>query len=80
MAASTLSFCRTDPRASPAALVAAWLIDAIAGGAKVELARSETEFITLDVGAGGAHGPVRQLAGSALAEARFAGWELATDG
>lgn len=77
--ASTVRFCRTDPGANPAALVAAWLIDALAGHVGIELSCSNPEIILLDVASPEARGSVRQIANTALEEARFAGWVLACE-
>lgn len=76
---STVRFCRIDPAASPAALVAAWLLDALSGTASIELSCSGAEFIMLDVEPTEAGLPVRLMVNTALAEARFAGWQLACD-
>lgn len=75
MAAATVRFCRTDPAASPPALVAAWLMDALGGPDSVRLSCSEAELIQFEVTEDG-RPPVRSLALSALSEARFAGWEV----
>ncbi len=80
MTASTVRFFKTDPGARPAALVATWLIDALAGAtAGVRLSCSNTELIMLDVRTSEAHLPIHQLLMTALAEARFAGWELSRE-
>ncbi|MDQ2836367.1 MAG: hypothetical protein M3Y89_02975 [Actinomycetota bacterium] len=75
----TVRFCRTDPGASPAALVAAWLIDALAGQVGIELSCSNPEIILLGVASPEARGSVRQIVHATLEEARFAGWELACE-
>ncbi|MGI8665742.1 MAG: hypothetical protein ACR2N4_06910 [Jatrophihabitans sp.] len=79
MTASTVRFCRTDPGASPAALVAAWLIDALAGCHLIGLSCADPELIQLDIGSPEAQLPIRRLFDTALTEARFAGWELACE-
>ncbi len=75
----TVGFRRTDPRASPAALVAAWLMDALGGTASIELSRSEEEIILLGIEPPEAQLPVRRIVRTALAEERFAGCEVARE-
>jgi hypothetical protein len=67
---------RTNPGANPAVLVAAWLLDELRGAGSVQLWSSNSEHILLAVCPSEARTPVRLMAGAALAEARFAGWEL----
>lgn len=76
MTASTVRFNRIDPDASPSALVAAWLVDALAATNSVRLSQSDVEWILLEVNESDVRGPVRNLVRSALAEPRFAGWEV----
>ena len=76
MTASTVRFSRIDPEASPSALVAAWLMDALSGTNSVRLSQSDAEWILLEVNEPDVPGPVRTLVRSALAEPRFAGWEV----
>ncbi len=76
MTASTVRFSRIDPAASPSALVAAWLMDALGATNSVRLSKSGVEWILLEVNEMDVRGPVRTLVRSALAEPRFAGWEI----
>ena len=76
MAASLVRFRRTDPAANPAALVAAWLIDALACDSGVRLQSSDAECIMLDVWPARRQVSIRELIGSALSEPRFAGWQV----
>ncbi|HTZ43739.1 MAG TPA: hypothetical protein VMB79_07730 [Jatrophihabitans sp.] len=76
MAASIVRFRRVDPAANPAALVAAWLIDALAADSGVRLQSSDAECIMLDVSPAPRQASVRELVGTALAEPRFAGWQV----
>jgi len=74
--ASIVRCWRADPAGSPAALVAAWLIDAMAGVEGVRLRFADTDFVVLDVAAPHLLGGIRDLLDRALAEPRFAGWQV----
>ena len=76
MSASTVCLCRTHAAANPAALVAAWLIDALAGIDAVCLTLSMTELIRFDIDPVEMQEPVTDIIRSALAEPRFAGWQV----
>lgn len=77
--ALTVRCRKTDPRASPAALVAAWLFDALNGLQNIGLTWSDAELVLTDDSTAETSGPVRSLVDTTLAEARFAGWELACE-
>lgn len=66
---------RADPAGSPAALVAAWLIDAMAEVDGVRLRCADAESVVLDVAPDRQHG-IRDVLDRALAEPRFAGWQV----
>lgn len=76
MTASTVRLFRTAPAAAPAALVAAWLIDALAGIDSVCLSSSKTEQIRFVVDPVEMQEPVIDIIKSTLAEPRFAGWQV----
>jgi hypothetical protein len=66
---------RADPVSSSAALVAAWLIDALAGVDGVRLRCANAERVMLDV-AGPNLQAIRDVLDRTLAEPRFAGWQV----
>ncbi|MFL6161583.1 MAG: hypothetical protein ACJ74U_05085 [Jatrophihabitantaceae bacterium] len=66
---------RTDPAGSSAALVAAWLIDAMAG-IDVRLNCADAESVVLDVAPAQGLPVIRAVLDRALAEPRFAGWQV----
>jgi hypothetical protein len=72
--ASIVRCWRVDPAGSPAALVAAWLIDVMAGIEEVRLRSADQDSVVLDV----THllPGTRDLLDRAFAEPRFAGWQL----
>jgi hypothetical protein len=72
----TVRLCRTEPEANPAALVAAWLVDALAGAGTVCLTLSMTELIRFDIDPIQTQEPVIDIIRAALAEPRFAGWQV----
>jgi hypothetical protein len=74
--ASIVRCWRADPAGCSAALVAAWLIDALAGEEGVRLRFADTDFVALDVAAPQLPDRVRDLLDRALAEPRFAGWKV----
>ena len=67
---------RVDPGGSSAALVAAWLIDAMAGVDGVRLRSADTDSVVLDVSAPHLVRGIRDKVDRALAEPRFAGWQM----
>jgi len=77
--ASTVRLCRTESAANPAALVAAWLIDALAGTDAVCLTMSRTELIRFDIDPVESQPEVSDIIRSALTEPRFAGWQVLAD-
>ncbi len=74
--ASIVRCWRVDPEGSPAALVAAWLIDVLASLDGVRLNSAEAESVVLDVGPSQCPAKIRDVIEEALAEPRFAGWQL----
>lgn len=74
--ASIIRCRRADPGGSPAALVAAWLIDAMAGIDGVRLHSAEQDSVALDVSAALLLSAIWDVLDRALAEPRFAGWQL----
>jgi hypothetical protein len=74
--ASVVRCWRTDPAGSPAALVAAWLIDAMAGIEGVQLSCADGESVVLAVAPAPGVSAVRDVLTQALAEPRFAGWQV----
>ena len=76
--ASIVRCWRADPGGSSAALVAAWLIDAMSGVEGVRLRFADTDFVVLDVAAPQLLGGIRELLDRALAEPRVAGWQVLT--
>lgn len=73
--ASIVRCWRAGPSGSSAALVAAWLIDAMAGMEGVRLRSADTEFVVLDVAPDLLAG-VREALDRTLAEPRFTGWQV----
>jgi hypothetical protein len=67
---------RTDPAGSSAALVAAWLIDATAGIEGVRLSCADGESVVLAVAPAQGVSAIRDVLTRALAEPRFAGWQV----
>jgi hypothetical protein len=67
---------RTDPGGSSAALVAAWLIDAMVGLEGVRLHSAALGTVELGVSEPRLLPTTRDALGRALAEPRFAGWQL----
>jgi len=74
--ASIVRCWRADPAGSPAPLVAARLIDAMAGVEGVWLRFADTDIVVLDVAAPDLLGSIRELVDRALTEPRFAGWQV----
>lgn len=74
--ASIVRCWRADPAGCSAALVAAWLIDAMAGIDGVRFRRTETDFVVLDV-APHCLCDIRIVLVRTLAEPRFLGWQVA---
>jgi hypothetical protein len=67
---------RTNPAGSSAALVAAWLIDAMAGIEGVRLTCTDSESVVLAVASTQGVPVIRDVLTHALAEPRFAGWQV----
>jgi hypothetical protein len=67
---------RTDPASSSAAMVAAWLIDVLAGVEGVRLSCAGTESVVLGVDPSQCVEKIREVLDRALAEPRFTGWQL----
>jgi len=74
--ASIVRCWRADPGGSSAALVAAWLIDVLAGLEGVRLNSTQAESVVLDVGPPQCLAKIRDVIDEALTEPRFAGWQL----
>lgn len=73
--ASIVRCWRAGPSGSSAALVAAWLVDAMAGVEGVRLRSADTEYVVLDV-APDLLPCIREVLDRALAEPRFTGWQV----
>lgn len=67
---------RADPTGSSAALVAAWLIDAMAGIDGVRLRSADHDSVVLDVSETQLLPATREVLDRALAEPRFSGWQI----
>ena len=74
--ASVVRCWRADPAGSSAALVAAWLIDAMAGIEGVRLSCADGESVVLAVAPAHGVSAIREVLAQALAEPRFAGWQV----
>jgi hypothetical protein len=74
--ASMVRCWRTDPAGSSAVMVAAWLIDVLAGVEGVRLSCAGTESVVLDVAPSQCLDKIREVLDRALAEPRFIGWQL----
>ena len=79
MAPLTIRLHRADFTGSPAALVAAWLIDALASAEGVSLTCANSDLIMLDVLPLDTGTSVHDIVNIALAESRFAGWHVLVD-
>jgi hypothetical protein len=73
--ASIVRCRRANPAGCSAALVAAWLIDAMSGIDGVRLSRAETDSVVLAV-ATHCLGDIRSELARTLAEPRFLGWQV----
>ena len=73
--ASIVRCWRAGPAGSSAALVAAWLLDAMAGVDGVRLRSANSEFVELDVAPDLLPG-IRKVLDRTLAEPRFIGWQV----
>jgi len=67
---------RSDPGGSPAALVAAWLLDVMVGIEGVRLHGADLVSVMLDMSDTPLLSTTREALGRALTEPRFAGWQL----
>ena len=76
MAASSVRCGRVDPAASPAALVGAWLIDALSSTIGISLTCSGSELIMIEVALPELEDAVRVDVACVMGEARFAGWQV----
>jgi hypothetical protein len=76
VAAASMRCCRIDPAASPAALVGAWLIDALSGTAAITVTCSSTDLIIIGITPPELAEPVRANMVCVLGEPRFAGWHI----
>jgi hypothetical protein len=76
VAASFVRCGRVDPAASPAALVGAWLIDALSGTTGISLTCSGSELLMLEVALPEMQDAVRVDVACVLGEPRFAGWQV----
>jgi hypothetical protein len=74
--AAVIRCSRTDPAGSSAALVAAWLLDAMAGIEGVRLSCADGESVVLAVAPAQGVSAIRDVLTRALAEPRFAGWQV----
>jgi hypothetical protein len=76
VAASSVRCGRVDPAASPAALVGAWVVDALAGTTGITLSCVGRELIIIAVALPEQQDAIRVELASVLSERRFAGWQI----
>jgi hypothetical protein len=76
VAASSVRCGRVDPAGSPAALVGAWLMDALSGTTGISLSCVGREMIMIEVALAEMQAAVRVDVACVLGEPRFAGWQI----